>query len=151
MGGIGGALFTLYAVKVLGLTAGTASLMLMFFTVALLVAAIPAGIMGTRCGRRASILVGLTGTAVLFAPVNINALPMVAEIANSSRIGRYTGYYFFFMSLAAIIGPTMFGWIRDLTQNYAILFTFAGAAYAAAAVCMVFVRHGEATHEKRGP
>jgi cyanate permease len=44
----------------------------------------------------------------------------------------------------AIVGPALFGWIRDLTQNYSTLFVFANVAFAAALVCMLFVRHGEA-------
>lgn len=163
-----GAFFTLYAVNALGVAAGHASLMLVVFSVAVIISAIPAGIMGTRFGRRRTILAGMIATVLLFAPVsvisslalvrivlvlfglcmamiNVNAIPIVAEIAKSSRIGRYTGYYFIFVSLAAILGPTLFGWIRDLTQNYSSLFAFASSSYLAAVICMCFVRHGEAS------
>lgn len=159
--------FTLYAVNVLGLSEGTASITLTFFTLALVIGAVPAGIIGTRIGRRRTILAGLIGIVTLFtiqsfmtslnivrvllvlagfawALININSLPMVVEIAKSSRIGKYTGYYYFFSASAAIVGPSLFGWIRDLTQNYGTLFIFSNVAFAVALGCMLFVRHGEA-------
>ncbi|MGE5560425.1 MAG: MFS transporter [Chloroflexota bacterium] len=165
--------FTLWAVNVLGLSEGSASITLTFFTLALVIGAVPAGIIGTRFGRRRTILAGLVGIVALFtlqgfmtslnvvrillalagfswALININSLPMVVEIARSSRIGKYTGYYYFFSASAAIIGPSLFGWIRDLTQNYSTLFVFANAAFAIALGCMLFVRHGEAVTSPDG-
>ena len=75
---------------------------------------------------------------------SINSLPMVVELATKERIGSFTGYYYFFSFSAAIISPTLFGWIRNLTDNYATLFVYAVVAFLVALVCMVNVRHGEA-------
>jgi Na+/melibiose symporter-like transporter len=168
--------FTLYAVNVLGVREGSASIMLTFFSLALVIGAVPAGFIGTKFGRRRTILAGLTGIIALFtvmvivsfsaggaagaglamiirillilagfswALININSLPMVVEIAKSSRIGKYTGYYYFFSASAAILAPPLFGLVRDLTGNYAMLFVFSTVAFLAALGCMLFVRHGE--------
>ena len=159
--------FTLYASNVLGMEAGDAMVTLAFFAVALVAAALPAGIIGTRIGRKKTILIGLVGLFVIlgiayflrdpwviriflilagacWGLVNINSLPMVVEIAKSSKIGKYTGYYYFFSQAASIASPMLFGLIHDLTQNYSTLFIYTPVGILLAIGCMIFVRHGEA-------
>ncbi len=159
--------FTLYASNVLKLEAGDAMVTLAFFAVAFVVSALPAGIVGTKFGRKKTIMTGLIGLAVLLSAayflrdlwvircclvlagffwglVNINSLPMVVEIAKSSRIGKYTGYYYFFSQAASIASPLLFGLIQDLTRNYSNLFIYSPVGILCAILCMVFVRHGEA-------
>lgn len=148
------------------LTAGDASLLLGMFSITFLFFSIPAGIIGSKAGRRKTILTGLTGVMVLFpamlftenvwilrillliggafwACVNINSLPMVVEMAKWKDIGKYTGYYYFFSFSAAIVSPVLFGWIRDFVGNYNSLFIYAAIAFALAILCMAFVKHGE--------
>lgn len=159
--------FTLYASNVLGVEAGDAMVTLAFFAVAFVASAVPAGIIGTKFGRKKTILAGLAGLFVLLVTayflrdvwairvclvlaglfwgcVNINSLPMVVEIAKSSKIGKYTGYYYFFSQAASIASPLLFGLIQDITKNYSNLFIYAPVGIVCAVLCMVFVRHGEA-------
>lgn len=159
--------FTLYATNVLALSQGDAQSMLTFFSLALVAFALPAGILAGKIGRKRMIMIGLSGLVVVFLPmlfiqstallrilllfggmfwafVNINSLPMVVELADSSRIGSFTGYYYFFSFSAAIFSPILFGFIRDLTRNYATLFIYSVIAFIAAWICMAGVRHGEA-------
>lgn len=148
------------------LTAGDASLLLGMFSITFLFFSIPAGIIGSKIGRKKTILIGLTGVMILFpamlftnnvwilrillliggafwACVNINSLPMVVEMASWKDIGKYTGYYYFFSFSAAIISPILFGWIRDFVKQYNSLFIYAAVAFALAILCMSFVKHGE--------
>ena len=69
---------------------------------------------------------------------------MVVELASKDRIGSFTGYYYFFSFSAAIISPTLFGLIRDLTQDYSTLFSYSVVTFILALVCMQLVKHGEA-------
>lgn len=159
--------FTLYASNVLNVKAGDAMVTLAFFAVAFVVSAVPAGIIGTKFGRKKTIMIGLIGLVLLLSIayflrdiwiirfclvlaglfwglVNINSLPMVVEIAKSSKIGKYTGYYYFFSQAASIASPLLFGLIHDLTKNYSNLFIYSPIGIFLAILCMIFVRHGEA-------
>lgn len=123
------------------LDAGDAAMLLAMYSLTFLICAIPAGILGTKIGRRKTILIGLAGVTIIFAGVlftsnlwalrillllggafwacvNINSLPMVVELAPWKDIGKFTGYYYFFSFSAAIISPILYGWIRDVVQNY---------------------------------
>jgi maltose/moltooligosaccharide transporter len=160
------AFFTLYATKKMGLSPGDATMTLALLSLTLVGFAIPAGILAGRMGRRRMIIVGLIGMIAIFMSlalvsnlwtlrvmlllsgifwscININSLPMVVEMATSDRIGSFTGYYYFFSFSAAIFSPILFGKIRDMTQNYGVLFVYASATFALALVSMMFVRHGE--------
>ncbi len=159
--------FTSFATTNLGLEAGAAAGMLTYFSLALVAFAIPAGILATRFGRRRMILIGLGGIIAAFTPVlfvsnkamiqvlmivagafwalvNINSLPMVVELAHADRIGSFTGYYYFFSFSAAIVSPTLFGLIHDLTKEYNNLFVYSAVAFLLAFICMLQVKHGEA-------
>lgn len=159
--------FSLYATVHLGMKTGDAAIMLSLFSITLIAFAIPSGIIAGRIGRKRMIVIGLSGMILMFLPmlfigdinvlralllfggifwacVNINSLPMVVELATKERIGSFTGYYYFFSFSAAIISPTLFGWIRNLTDNYATLFVYAVVSFVIALICMANVRHGEA-------
>lgn len=159
--------FTLYATKQLAVSESTANFTLAAFSAALLIFAIPAGFAGAKFGRKKTIIVGLCGMAVLlfiilqiknvlavqilmflagifWAFVNINSLPMVVEIAKSSKIGKYTGYYYFFSQTAAVASPTVCGFVCDITNSYNTMFVYTCISMLAAIVCMIFVKHGEA-------
>lgn len=160
------ALFTLYGVEVWGMHPADASFLLGFFPLAFLVFAIPAGFIATAVGRRRTILAGLAGlgasllvmaaahpgpalrVALLaagtsWALVNINSYPMVVDSTTSARIGAYTGLYYFFSTLAAIVAPPVFGWLMDALGR-GVMFPAAAVAMAAAFALMLGVRRGEA-------
>jgi MFS family permease len=158
--------FSLYATTTLGVTPGQASIMLAFFAAALILFAIPAGFIGGKFGRRKTILTGLTGITVLFLPlvfianpwltrallfaggmfwacVNINSLPMIVRIAGPQRIGAFIGYYYLFSYSAQVINTPLYGFIYDRVGNYQSLFVYACITFFIAALCLMFVRHGE--------
>lgn len=164
--------FTLYAVNVLRLSQGEGATMLTAFSLTFVAFAIPAGLLGSKLGRKRTILIGLTGITLAFIPVlfmenkliimillavggifwsciNINSLPMVVELASKDKVGSFTGYYYFFSFSAAILAPITFGAIRDLTDNYSLLFVFSSVAFILALISMLFVKHGEAGSEPK--
>jgi MFS family permease len=84
-------------------------------------------------------------TGIAWAMININSLPMVVDMTDSSRIGTYTGLYYLFSTLAAIVGPIMYGWIIELANNqYNTVMLVSPIFMVLAFVCMAFVKRGEA-------
>jgi MFS family permease len=160
--------FTSYAVDELGVDSGQASLLLAHFALAVLVGALPAGLIGARFGRRRSILTGLVLLAALLAwqftlysvplvrlvlvlsglawsLILVNALPMILDCAPPARDGAYTGLYYLASQASAVVGPLLAGTVLDLAgNNYRVLFLYNPCALAAAFVLMRGVRRGEA-------
>ena len=93
---------------------------------------------------------GFFGVSVIWgiawAFININSLPMVVDMTSMARIGTYTGLYYLFSTLSAIIGPNVNGWIIQLTNNdYNNIMLVAPIFMVVALVLMLGVRRGEAT------
>jgi len=61
----------------------------------------------------------------------------------AEKIGTYTGVYYFFSFLAAIIGPFIVGLFIDLISS-TWLFFICSWFFIIAFICMLFVRRGEA-------
>lgn len=77
--------------------------------------------------------------------ININSLPMVVDLTDASQIGTFTGLYYLFSTLAAILGPNINGWIVKLTgNNYASIFVIGPIFMAAALAMIIGVHSGEA-------
>lgn len=153
------ATFSNYCVQFLGLEVSDASLILGFFALSFLVFSIPAGFIGSKLGKRKTILIGLIGDTAVFlalatigtlfpfnqivmmafmlvggffwALININSYPMVVEKTSEEKIGTFTGLYYFSSSLAAITGPLLLGGIIDLT-SFVATFIFTAFAYLTA-------------------
>ena len=90
-----------------------------------------------------SIFLMLAGVA--WALININSLPMVVDMVEDMRVGTYTGLYYLFSTLAAIVGPNINGWIVQLTgRNYNNIMLGAPVFMALAFVAILGVRRGEA-------
>lgn len=159
------ALFTLYGIKYLGIKESTAAFLLSFFSLTFLLFAIPSGFIATKIGRRKTIMTGISGMLVIFmlitffkntiylavllaiggifwALININSYPMVVEMTSENKIGAYTGLYYFFSSLAAIIGPPLLGFIIDFV-GYGSLFLISVSFLLLALITMMFVKKGE--------
>jgi maltose/moltooligosaccharide transporter len=133
----------------------TSGLALMF-----VIFAVPSGLLATRFGRRRVILVGIAGLLVLFlygllvsnqlmlilllvpagffwALINVNSLPMVYDVGGDTRIGAFTGLYYFASNIAAVAGPQTVGILIDVTsENYRIMFVFAAVFMALAGLFM---------------
>jgi maltose/moltooligosaccharide transporter len=139
--------------------------MLTYLSAAFLVFALPAGLVATRFGRKPTILVGLGLLTVLWAGmrlthnniyvlvtlvlsgigwalININSLPIVADLAPEGQLGSYTGLYYFFSMLAASLSPTLVGWLMDLL-GLQVMFIFTPAFMVLAFLCMLAVRRSE--------
>ena len=139
-----------FAVFSLGLTPGTASIFAGLVAVSFMLFAIPAGLLGTKYGRKRVIQIGLTGLVVIFAVayfiiqgevafvltlvvtglfwacVNVNSLPLVYDHGDENKIGAYTGLYYFSSQSAAVLGPTLGGIaVAQLGNEYRWLFPFA--------------------------
>ncbi len=168
------ALFTIYGMDVLGLTRGGAGGMLLYVALSFLLFAFPAGILGTKIGRKLTIKIGLVlwiisliamftfqNTTVIsicfviigagWAFININSIVIVWEMApTAKKIGTYTGLYYFFSFMAAILGPFMVGLIIDILGNET-LFLVSSFFYIIALIFVFLVKRGESelTEEER--
>jgi len=160
------ALFTVYGVDVLGLTRGGAGGMLLYVALSFLLFAFPAGILGTKIGRKLTIKIGLilwiislivmftfqntTVISIFFviagagwAFININSIVIVWEMAPTARkIGTYTGLYYFFSFMAAILGPFLVGLIIDALGNET-LFLVSSFFFILALIFIFLVKRGE--------
>jgi MFS family permease len=93
----------------------------------------------------------LAGVMLIFggigwAFVNINSLPMVVELTTAARLGTFTGLYYLFSTLSAIVGPNVNGWAIQLTgNNFNVIMLIAPFFMLTALVLMLGVRRGEAT------
>jgi MFS family permease len=155
-----------FAVFTLGIAPGTASIYAGAVTISFILFAVPAGLVGTKYGRRRTIQIGLTGLTILMAAsyvfiqgvvtfivglvlmgifwafVNVNSLPLVYDYGDERRIGAYTGLYYFSSQLAAVLGPTLGGVVVDvLGDQYRWLFLFGALFMALAWLGMTQVRH----------
>ncbi len=80
-----------------------------------------------------------------WAFVNINSLPMVVDLTGAARVGTYTGLYYLFSTLAAIVGPNVNGWAIKLSgDNYNIIMLIAPFFMFVAMLLMLGVKRGEA-------
>jgi len=90
----------------------------------------------------------LMAAGITWAMININSLPMVVDLTTASRIGTFTGLYYLFSTLAAIVGPNLNGLIVQLSgQNYGMVMVFGPVFLIIALFLMLGVKKGEATVE----
>ncbi len=143
------AMFPIYGVEELGLTEGRAAFILTFFAGSFLVFALVAGMLGTRFGKIPTMLAGLAILPVLFLAatpirsaavigglfvvggfawglVNVQAMPLVADLGGRDRIGFYVGMYYLFTMFGQMIGPFVLGSAMDVFGNQGMF--YAGAA-----------------------
>lgn len=163
--------FTQYSVERFGVQVNQASGALLFYTVAFILGALPAGYIGTKIGRRLTISIGLVGMVASFAVmhfigslgqmtivllvaglfwslININSYPMVVQLCHPSQIGTYTGLYYIFSGIAGASGPFIAGALFDGFGSKRPLFLFGVIFMALALWLMSSVRKGEADVQK---
>lgn len=163
--------FSTYGDAVLGIGKSQSSFMLAIFSGMLVLFAIPSGFLATRIGRKKTILIGITILFLTFlsinfisdirlmyallaiggiswALININSYPMVVEMTSNKGIGKFTGYYYFFSMMAAIVSPILFGFIKDQIGDQ-FLFVYSSVAMVLAFFFMMLVKHGEAKPEAK--
>ena len=84
----------------------------------------------------------VSGFGLIFA--NVNTLPMVLEVSTPEDIGRFTGIYYIATMSAQTLGPIFGGLVMDYIGGSSGLLIFSAVCVAIGAVCMLFVKHGEA-------
>ena len=163
--------FALFAEEVLGKSTGEATIMTTIFAVCSAAAAIPAGKMGKKLGRKKTILIGLIvfmavfllyvftrsmaviwlahilgGAANMF--ITVNTLPLVLDIGGIDKVGTFTGYYYTATFSAQIASPIIYGVVRMLTGSYLSLFVYSPIMFILSILCILFVKHGEAVPQE---
>lgn len=169
--------FALFAEEILHKTTAQATVMTTAFAGATALAAIPAGWMGKKFGRKKTILLGLiifitAFGAYLFTAkagidslsgifiwvalivggaanmfITVNTLPLVLEIGGVDKVGTFTGYYYTATFSAQIATPIVYGVVRMFTGTYMSLFYYCPIAFLLSMLCILVVRHGEAIPE----
>ena len=163
--------FALFAEEVLGKSTGEATIMTTLFAVCSAAAAIPAGKMGKKIGRKKTILIGLIvfmavfllyvltqnmaliwvalvlgGAANMF--ITVNTLPLVLDIGGIEKVGTFTGYYYTATFSAQIASPIIYGIVRMFTGSYMSLFVYSPIMFILSIACILFVKHGEAVPQE---
>lgn len=127
-------LFLFYVTPVTALMTGIAPLPLV---------GVPLEEGGARMLTLAGVLLILGGIGWAF--VNINSLPMIVDLTSAARIGTFTGLYYLFSTLSAIVGPNVNGWAVQLTGgDYNVIMLIAPFFMIVAMVLMLGVKRGEA-------
>ncbi|MBQ9552597.1 MAG: MFS transporter [Clostridia bacterium] len=159
--------FALFAAEILGKTTAQATIMMAIFAVCSAAAALPAGKLGVKIGRKKTILLGLVTFMVVFLLyvltrsfaliwvalvlggaanmfITVNTLPLVLEIGGIDKVGTFTGYYYTATFSAQIASPILYGMVRMVSGSYLSLFYYSPAAFLLAILCILIVKHGEA-------
>jgi maltose/moltooligosaccharide transporter len=166
--------FTSYAKFYLGMKESTGAMILGFYSLFFIIAAIPAGLIGIKFSRNKTIRIGLfllmlllivssffksfLPLAILFslagsawAFINVNSLPMVVDMTTEEKLGGYTGLYYFSSQAANIIAPPLAGLTIDISttggqkpEGYLFLLFFSAFFFLLSLVIMFFVKRGEA-------
>ena len=123
----------------------------------LLTAISPLPLVGIPLAEGGPRMLTMAGVMLIFggigwAFVNINSLPMVVELTTAARLGTFTGLYYLFSTLSAIVGPNVNGWAIQLSgNNYNVIMLIAPFFMLIALVLMLGVRRGEATSVQPNP
>jgi MFS family permease len=82
---------------------------------------------------------------IAWALINVNSLPMVVDMTEPERVGTYTGLYYLFSTLAAILGPIVYGFIIQFSGGaYSLLMLVSPIFMALALISIAGVTRGEA-------
>lgn len=156
------AFFTLYGMNHLNVSKSDAVLSFAFMSLSFLLFAYPAGVIGTKFGKKKTmvtgiaclipcfILLGLANNLVtirlilvvcglFWALININSYPFVVEMAPKSKTGTYTGYYYTASSIAAIVSPLFLGFIIH-SVGYYIMFFYGAVFFTLSLLFMLKVK-----------
>ena len=88
----------------------------------------------------------LMAAGIAWSLININSLPMVVDMTTTARLGTYTGLYYLFSTLSAIVGPNVNGWVIQLTNNnYNTVMLISPFFMLIAFILMFGVKRGEAS------
>ncbi|HPS42331.1 MAG TPA: MFS transporter [Anaerolineaceae bacterium] len=120
----------------------------------LLIAILPVNFLTTELGKLPAlgmirmVNLFLMAAGIAWSFININSLPMVVDLTTAERIGTFTGLYYLFSTMAAIVGPNLNGWIVQLSGgNYGTIMIVGPLFLVIALFLMLGVKRGEATKE----
>lgn len=83
---------------------------------------------------------------ISWACININSLPMVVDLTGTARAGTFTGLYYLFSTLSAIVGPNVNGWVvQSMNNNYNMIMIISPVFMLIAFGLMLGVKRGEAS------
>jgi Na+/melibiose symporter-like transporter len=163
-------LLSLYAVNIIGTTAGQAQQLLFIVSVSFILFAFVSSFLAKKITRKNTILIGLgicivsliiaifiKGSSQIWilyvilvtygagwAFININSIAMMWDMATTPKqIGTYTGLYYFASFLAAVLGPITLGYVMQYIAGLEYLFPISAAFMAIAVIAMLFVKRGE--------
>ena len=86
---------------------------------------------------------------ISWALINVNSLPMVVDMTEPERVGTYTGLYYLFSTLAAILGPIVYGFIIQFSGGaYSLLMLISPIFMALALISISGVTKGEVKSAK---
>lgn len=160
--------FTSFAVNRLGVDIGSATMLLAYFSIPIVVFSPLSGYIGAKLGRKRTINFGILFFAALltysftlnsvletkivlplcgiaWSLILVNSLPMVLDMAPKGHLGIYTGLYYLASQLSAIMGPLLAGLIIQMfANNYAVAFIYGAITVLIAYVLMRPVKRGEA-------
>lgn len=159
--------FTRYGMNYLGIDPSVSALTLSFISLSFLVFAIPAGILGSRIGKKNTIRIGIAVVFVLmtaisfvgpetpnniliiralflligfgWATININSYPLVADMSPLGLLGTFTGVYYLFSSIANIVSPPLLGFVID-SIGYNVTFLYGAFFFALSFVFISMVK-----------
>ena len=137
---------------IIGLITMTVVLFLLYITPAsaLLTSIAPLPLVGIPLEEGGPRMLTLAGVLLMlggigWACININSLPMIVDLTSAARIGTFTGLYYLFSTLSAIVGPNVNGWAVQLTGgNYNVIMLLAPIFMIVALILMLGVKRGEA-------
>ena len=82
---------------------------------------------------------------ISWASINVNSLPMVVDMTEPARVGTYTGLYYLFSTMAAILGPIVYGLIIQFSGGaYSLLMLISPIFLMMAFISIAGVTKGEA-------
>lgn len=156
-----------YADKVWGMPYNQTGIFVVLIGVGGLIVIYPITAVAKRIGRKNTVMAGLmflfagfvlaafmTKFGVLtlaaylligigWSAVSIISMPMLFELSDISTVGAFVSAYTVASTVGRTIAPFFIGILIDNTSfGYAVLYPCAAAGVVAAALCLVFVKHG---------
>lgn len=157
--------FTLYAGERFGITPAEATLAFIAWAVGALIGSVPAGLAGSRWGRRQSMLVGIVCLTVVQAALHftpsmnasiplvvaasffwsfptVNAFPLVIEPMRRESRGVFSAIFFLCMALGGLAGDPLNGVVFEWMGTRRWLFALMAVYTAAACVAVLCIPKG---------
>jgi Na+/melibiose symporter-like transporter len=158
-----------FAVFTLGMRLGDAAALRVVGVVAFLLGAVPSALLARRLGRRQTVALGLLLVMLTYgataawvstprayaivlgvtglggALVLVNVLPLVFDLGEDTQFGTCTGLAAVPVQAAAVVGPSVAGFVVEVTGSQRMLFGVAAGALGIAWLLLQRIRVGTVT------